>query len=61
MAKENKCKNCKNYYTYYKQFTNEPRGDGYCAIARMTSDGLHYINCTDEWSCADFSPKGEEK
>ena len=52
-----KCKDCKNYYPYCEQFTNNPRGDGFCGNFKMTSDGYHYINCDDNWYCADFCPK----
>ena len=52
-----KCKDCKNYYPYFEQFTNKPRGDGFCGNLKMTSDGYHYINCDDNWCCANFCPK----
>ena len=58
---QGKCKDCKNYYSYYTQFTHKPRGDGYCSIAKMSSEGMTYINCTDSWSCADFCPKATAK
>ena len=56
-----KCKDCKNYYPYFEQFTNNPRGDGFCGNFKMTSDGYHYINCDDNWYCADFCSKEDMK
>ena len=53
------CKDCKYYYPYHEQFTRKPRGDGYCEFARMSSEGVTYINCSDNWSCADFCPKAD--
>lgn len=55
------CKDCEHYYSYCEQFTNKPRGDGYCNIVRMSSEGVTYINCSDNWGCADFCPKAEMK
>lgn len=52
-----KCKTCNYYHPYCEQFTNEPRGDGYCVIARMTPEGLTTINCTDEFGCSDYQEK----
>lgn len=46
------CKTCKYYHPYYER--SEPRGDGYCVIARMTPEGMTTINCSDEFSCSDY-------
>lgn len=54
------CKMCKYYQPYYQQFTNKPRGDGYCAIVRMTPEGMTTINCSDNWHCADFCPTAQK-
>ena len=48
------CQTCKYYHPYCEQFTNKPRGDGYCVIARMTPEGMTTINCNDEFSCSDY-------
>jgi hypothetical protein len=56
---QGECKTCRYYHPYYEQFSNEPRGDGYCVIARMTSEGMTTINCNDEFSCSDYR-RGEE-
>ena len=56
-TEKHKCKTCKYYHPYYKQFSNELRGDGYCVIARMTPEGLTTINCNDEFSCSDYEVK----
>lgn len=53
-----KCKTCKYYHPYYKQFSDEPRGDGYCVIARMTPEGMTTINCNDEFGCSDYQKGG---
>lgn len=50
-----KCKTCKYYHPYYER--SEPRGDGYCVIARMTPEGLTTINCNDEFGCSDYQEK----
>lgn len=57
---ESKCKTCKYYHPYLKQFSNEPRGDGYCVIARMTPEGMTTINCNDEFGCLDYQKGGAE-
>ena len=57
---QGECKTCKYYHPYYKQFSNEPRGDGYCVIARMTSEGMTTINCNDEFGCSDYQKGGAE-
>lgn len=54
------CKTCKNYHPFCKQFSNEPRGDGYCTIARMTPEGMTTINCNDEFGCSDYQKGGKE-
>lgn len=54
---EQKCKTCNYYHPYFEQFSNEPRGDGYCVIARMTPEGLTTINCNDEFGCSDYQEK----
>lgn len=53
------CKSCKYYHPYFKQFSNEARGDGYCVIARMTPEGMTTINCNDEFWCSDYQKGGE--
>ena len=53
-----KCKTCKYYHPYYEQFTNKPRGDGYCAIERMTPEGITTINCNDDFNCSDYQKGG---
>ena len=49
------CKTCKYYHPYYER--SEPRGDGYCVIARMTPEGMTTINCNDEFSCSDYQKR----
>ena len=56
---QGKCKTCKNYQPYYEQFSNKPRGDGFCRIVRMAYEGATTINCHDEFSCSDYE-RGEE-
>lgn len=56
---QGKCESCKYYYQYYEQFTHNPRGDGYCGIARMSPEGMTHINCSDDWYCADFCPNAD--
>lgn len=48
------CRTCKYYHPYIEKFSNDPRGDGYCVIARMTPEGMTTINCNDEFSCSDY-------
>lgn len=48
------CRTCKYYHPYFEKFSNDPRGDGYCVIARMTPEGMTTINCNDEFSCSDY-------
>lgn len=57
---QGKCKTCKYYHPYFKQFSSEPRGDGYCVIARMTPEGMTTINCNDEFGCLDYQKGGAE-
>lgn len=57
---QGECKSCKYYHPYYAQFTNEPRGDGYCTIARMTFEGMTTINCNDSFYCSDYQKGGAE-
>ena len=52
------CKTCMHYKPYYEQLTNIPRGDGYCAKVRMTSEGVVNINCDDYFGCL-YYQKGE--
>lgn len=52
------CKTCKHYKPYTEQFTNIPRGDGYCEIERMSQEGIVNINCDDYFGCA-YYQKGE--
>lgn len=53
-----KCKTCRYYHPYFKQYSNEPRGDGYCVIARMTPEGMTTMNCNDEFGCSDYQEGG---
>ena len=57
---QGECKTCKYYHPYYAQFSNKPRGDGYCVIARMTPEGMTTINCNDEFGCASYQKGGAE-
>ena len=57
--KHGECKNCKHYQPYRDQFSNNPRGDGYCKNPVYTPEGQTYMNCHDEWFCADFEKEGE--
>ncbi len=51
---QGKCKTCKHYQPYYEQFSNKPRGDGFCRIVRMAYEGATTINCHDEFGCSDY-------
>lgn len=53
------CKTCKHYVPYREQFSYRHRGDGYCKSAITTSEGEAYINCHDEWYCANYEKEGE--
>lgn len=55
---KDECKTCKHYRPYLEQFSNEPRGDGYCSIARMTPEGMTNINCNDDFYCSDYQKGG---
>lgn len=55
------CKTCKHYIPYMDQFSYRPRGDGYCKSTITTSEGQAYINCHDEWYCANYEREGGEK
>lgn len=55
---QGKCKTCRYYHPYFKQYSNEPRGDGYCVIARMTPEGMTTMNCNDEFGCSDYQEGG---
>lgn len=57
---QGKCKTCRYYHPYYEQFSNKPRGDGYCVIARMSPEGMTTINCNDEFGCSDYMKGGAE-
>lgn len=57
---QGKCKTCRYYHMYFKQYSNEPRGDGYCVIARMTPEGMTTMNCNDEFGCSDYQEGGAE-
>ncbi len=54
------CKTCKHYVPYREQFSNRPRGDGYCKSTITNAEGEAYINCHDEWYCAYYEREGEE-
>lgn len=56
-----KCKTCKHYIPYRDQFSYENRGDGYCKSTITTSEGNVYINCHDEWYCANYEKEGDEE
>ena len=53
------CKTCKYYVPYKDQFSYRNRGDGYCKSTVTTSEGQAYINCHNEWFCANYE-KGRE-
>lgn len=53
------CKTCKHYTPYREQFSYGYRGDGYCKSTITTSEGNAYINCHDEWYCANYEKAGE--
>ena len=53
-----KCKTCRYYHPYFIQSSNEPRGDGYCVIARMTPEGMTTINCNDDFGCSYYAKGG---
>ena len=55
------CKTCKHYAPYRDQFSYGYRGDGYCKITITTSEGNAYINCHDEWYCANYEKAGEKE
>ncbi len=57
---QGECKTCKYYHPYFEQFTNIPRGDGYCVIARMTPEGMTTINCNDHFGCSDYQKGGTD-
>lgn len=54
------CKTCKYYVPYREQFSNRQRGDGYCKSTITTSEGQAYINCHDEWYCANYEKGGSK-
>ena len=54
------CKTCKHYVPYKEQFSHGNRGDGYCKSTITTSEGQAYINCHDEWYCANYEKGGSE-
>ena len=53
------CKTCKHYAPYREQFSYRYRGDGYCKRTVTTADGEEYMNCHDEWYCANYAKEGE--
>lgn len=56
------CKTCKHYVPYRNQFSYGNRGDGYCKSSTITnSEGQAYINCHDEWYCANYEKAGEKE
>ena len=55
------CKTCKHYVPYRDQFSYGYRGDGYCKSTITTSEGNAYINCRDEWYCANYEKAGEKE
>lgn len=55
------CRTCKHYVPYREQFSYGYRGDGYCKSTITTSEGQAYINCHDEWYCANYEKEGVEK
>ena len=55
-----RCKDCEHYRPYLTQFTNTPRGDGYCKLFHLTTEGEVNINCYDDWYCA-WGRKKEDK
>lgn len=55
------CKTCKHYVPYRDQFSYRNRGDGYCKSTITTSEGQAYINCHDEWYCANYEKAGEKE
>ena len=57
---QGECKTCRYYHPYCKQFSDEPRGNGYCVIARMTPEGMTTINCNDEFGCSYYQKGGAE-
>lgn len=57
---QGECKSCKYYHPYYIGYSDKPRGDGYCVIARMTPEGMTTINCNDEFGCSDYQKGGAE-
>ena len=55
------CKTCKHYTPYRDQFSYGYRGDGYCKSTITNAEGQAYINCHDEWYCANYEKEGEKK
>lgn len=58
------CKTCKNYIPYREQFSyglHRYRGDGYCKSPITNAEGQAYINCHDEWYCANYEKAGERE
>ena len=55
------CKTCKHYVPYMDQFSYIPRGDGYCNSTITSLEGNAFINCHDEWYCANYEREGDEK
>lgn len=54
------CKTCKYYHPYYQMFSTETRGDGFCTISRLTSEGFLNINCKDDFYCSYYTKGNEE-
>ena len=53
------CKTCKHYVTYRGLFSYGESGDGYCKSDITNSEGKAFINCHDEWYCANYEKEGE--
>lgn len=51
-----RCKDCR----WYKKWKTIGRDDGYCGYARMTRDGLQYINTNDNNFCSYGERKSDE-
>lgn len=54
------CKTCKYYVPFREQFSNRQRGDGYCKSTITNAEGQAYINCHDEWYCANYEKGGDK-
>lgn len=54
------CKTCKYYVPFRDQFSNRQRGDGYCKSTITNAEGQAYINCCDDWYCANYEKGGSK-